>query len=318
MKNKLTVLAALLLAAALLVYSALVLDTARDALSLCAQMIVPTLFPFFAASNLLNRLGLPAYLGRLLSKSASRLFGVSGAGASAFIMGLCGGYPLGAAYIADMVKSGAVTHEEAERLLAFCNNSGPAFIVGAVGVGVFSSSAVGLRLYAVHIVSAVLCGVLLRERHVEKKSESIKIETLPLSLALPDAVRAAVGSVLTVCGFVTAFTVFVSLLNANGRVDALASFLAGHTAPDAGFYRALLTGVFELGSGAAAMRGLPPSPINLALAAFLVGFGGISVFFQTKSVLYDANIKGSLHFAGRLITASISAVLAYVWALVRI
>ena len=50
-----------------------------------------------------------------------------------------------------------VTHyigkEEAERLLGFCNNSGPAFIVGAVGAGIFGSPSVGLALYGIHILS---------------------------------------------------------------------------------------------------------------------------------------------------------------------
>ena len=44
---------------------------------------------------------------------------------------------------------------EAERLLAFCNNSGPAFILGVVGVGVFGSSRVGLLLYLAHAAASI-------------------------------------------------------------------------------------------------------------------------------------------------------------------
>ena len=63
-----------------------------------------------------------------------------------------------------MSAAGAVSREEAERLLGFCNNSGPAFIVGAVGAGIFGSPSVGLALYGIHILAAVLTGLLLRRR----------------------------------------------------------------------------------------------------------------------------------------------------------
>jgi hypothetical protein len=91
-------------------------DACREALEMCARLLVPSLFPFFVLSGYLNRVGLPGLLGRIIAPFAARLFGVSGAGASAFVMGLLGGYPAGAAYIADMERSGSVTAREAERL----------------------------------------------------------------------------------------------------------------------------------------------------------------------------------------------------------
>ena len=48
--------------------------------------------------------------------------------------------------IADSYKSGELSEQEAETLLYFCNNSGPSFLIGAVGIGVFHSSPAGLLL----------------------------------------------------------------------------------------------------------------------------------------------------------------------------
>ena len=79
--------------------------------------------PVFVLSILLNRLGLPAMLGRLAAP-LGRMLGVSGTGCTALIMGLCGGYPLGAAYIADMHESGAIDQNEAERLSASATPAG--------------------------------------------------------------------------------------------------------------------------------------------------------------------------------------------------
>ena len=312
MKNKIAVICSLGTLAALIFSSAAVLDSCKAALMLCAELIIPSLFPFVVVSIILNRLGLPGFIARASAPAARLLFGVSGAGSSALIMGLMGGYPLGAAYIADMHESGAIDTDEAEQLLGFCNNSGPAFIIGAVGAGVFSSAKVGIFLYLVHISAAILTGIILKSRRVTSSAAKPAAPSpLPFSLALPEAVKQAVTAIINVCGFVVCFSVFVGLLDAHGVFSVLVGFISARTGFELHWVRALLMGILELGSGVGAMRGLYALPINLALAAFILGWGGLSVHFQTLALLAGSNIKGALHFAGRLISASIACVLAY-------
>ncbi len=310
MKNRIALFASLCALFCLIFASADVIDCARSALRLCAELILPSLFPFFVLSILLNKLGLPAMLGRLLSPAAAKLFGVSGAGASALFIGLCGGYPMGAAYIVEMYGDGSIGKDEAQRLLGFCNNSGPAFIVGAVGAGVFGSATVGLLLYAVHISAAVITGLLFRKKSFSAAPPP-QVKPLPFSSALSQAVRQAVSSALAVCGFVLCFTVLAGLLDARGYFSLLSGILSTVLGSELHFSRALLTGILELGSGVGAMRGLSPSPASLALAAGLLGWGGISVQFQTMALLCDTDIKSSLHLAGRIMSAVISAILTY-------
>lgn len=311
LKNKLSVFAALCAMVVLITASSQVIESCRRALMLCSDLILPSLFPFFVVSVLLNKLGFPAILGKLLAPLAARAFKVSGAGASALFIGLTGGYPLGAAYIADLHEDGIVSSSEAEHLLAFCNNSGPAFIVGAVGVGVFRSAGIGLLLYAVHIMAAVTTGLILRPRLRAAALQPSYPKPLPISQALPLAVRQSVISVLNVCGFVVCFSVFTGLLDVGGFFSLASGELSRMLGTELHWSRALLTGTLELGSGIGAMLGLSPSPANLALAALILGWGGISVHFQTLSVLADSQIKGTLHFAGRLVSACVGAILAF-------
>lgn len=312
MKNKLAIMAALCAMAALLMSTESVINCCRGALTLCLELIMPSLFPFFVISGLLNRLGLPAMLGRLLSPLASRLFRVSGPGASAFFIGITGGYPMGASYIADMLERGQIDQNEASHLLAFCNNSGPAFIMGAVGAGVFHSAGVGLLLYLIHILSALIAGVLLRPR----KSIDHGVCTAPtaesIKTALPEAVRQSVISTLNVCGFVVCFTVLTGLFDAWGLFSLLSGAIAARFGVEMHFVRAALTGVLELGSAVGTMQGLAVTPQNLTLAAAILGWGGISVHFQTAAVLAEADIKTAPHFRGRLMSAAIGAALGYI------
>ena len=64
---------------ALLLCSQAALESARAGLALCAQMIVPSLLPFFILSSLLQQLGLPGILGRWLSPVTQKLFGIGAA-----------------------------------------------------------------------------------------------------------------------------------------------------------------------------------------------------------------------------------------------
>ena len=128
----------------------------------------------------------------------------------------------------------------------------------------------------------------------------------------PEAVKQAVASILNVCGFVLCFSVMVGLLDAKGLFSLACGFLSSHLGWELHFSRALLTGVLELGSAAGAMAGLDLTPHNLALAAGVLGWGGLSVHFQTLAVLAGSKIKGALHLTGRLISASIAAVTAYI------
>ena len=94
------------------------MQAARDGLTLCYNVIIPSLFPFFVLSSLVVELGLAGYLGRLLEPVMRPLFNVSGACASAFALGFIGGYPVGAKTAISLYEKGMCSKTEAERLLA--------------------------------------------------------------------------------------------------------------------------------------------------------------------------------------------------------
>ncbi|MFR4562546.1 MAG: nucleoside recognition domain-containing protein [Flavonifractor plautii] len=126
-------------ALALVLWPGEAMSAMKDGLSLCGNVILPSLFPFFVLSSLVVELGMSRCLGRLFQPVMAPLFRVNGACASAVALGFIGGYPVGARTAIALYESGQCSRTEAERLLAFCNNSGPAFILGVVGTGVFGT-----------------------------------------------------------------------------------------------------------------------------------------------------------------------------------
>ncbi|MCD8088603.1 MAG: hypothetical protein LUE22_08530 [Oscillospiraceae bacterium] len=290
----LPVLTVLALFGALVLFSGEAAEGARQGLSVCAATLIPSLLPFFVLANLLAAMGLPELLGHMAGGVMEGLFHISPAGAQAVFLGLSGGYPLGASVVAELRRSERVTKSEGERLLAFCNNSGPAFIIGAAG-GIFQSPRIGLLLYATHVLAAVTVGLLFRGNEAEPPTPAAPspLEPLSFSAAFPAAVAKAVGSTMTVCGYVVLFSALLNLLTPLALLPPL--------------LRAIATGFLELGSGVAALAGLTPTPDTLAVTAFMLGWGGISVHCQTLGVLDGTDISCARHLLGRALCGLFAA-----------
>ena len=284
--------------------------SARDGLRLCAEVLIPSLLPFFAVSGLLRAWGLPELLGRLIAPVTSRIWGVGGGCASAFLLGILGGYPLGAAAIGQLRADGAISRDEGERALAFCSNTGPAFLLGAAGRGVFHSRRIGFLLYGAHVVSAALVGMLFAPgKHAARAPQRCNIAVTSFSEAITESARQAADGLLSVCAVVVLFSVATGLLDHIGYLGALAGQLSAVTGMELTAARALFTGLLEIGGGLGAMRGLAPTAGNTALAAFLLSFGGLSVAAQTMAVLGESDLTGRRYLAGKVLQGLIAALL---------
>ncbi|MGN1002791.1 MAG: nucleoside recognition domain-containing protein [Oscillospiraceae bacterium] len=301
----------LLALAVLLRFPADAAESARRGLAVCGKTIVPSLLPFFVLSGLFSAAGLPQALAGWAEPLMRRAFGVSGQACAPFLLGLTGGYPMGAAATAELVKSGALSPAEGERLLPFCNNTGPAFIIGAAGSGVFGSVRYGAVLYVSHILAAVGVGLLFSSRGQAAAAPPAPFQPKSLAQALPESMRAAVSATLNICGYVVFFSVVTGLLDAAGVFSSLAGTLSAKLGLELHVCRSLLTGILELGSGIASLEGLAPTGPHLALAAFILGFGGLSVHCQTLAVVADTEMRCARHFAGRILHGVLSALFAY-------
>ena len=280
-------------AAALLAVMAVVLarseETAqavRDGLALCAQSVVPALFPFFVLSGLFISMGCAG----VLAPALGRLPGVSPAGASAFLLGAVGGYPVGARTVGQLRAAGLCGREEGECLLTCCNNAGPAFIFGVAGLGCFGSLRAGAALYAIHIGSAALVGLLHRRRGGSSAGALPAAIRMRPSQALIDAVQSAAGAMVQVCAFVVFFLTALRLLTG----------LTGWSPP-------ALLGFFELTNG---ILRLPPTRAGFVWAAALLGWGGLSVHCQTAAVLRGAGLSLRPYLRGKALQAALSAATA--------
>ena len=266
----------------------------ENALSLCAHSVIPALFPFMVASSLLLKLGFGALAAPWLAGWMEPMFRVNGAGSSAFLLGLVGGYPIGAKTAADLYQERLVTRAEAERLLTFCNNSNPVFLISVLGLGVFGSVRIGVWLWLIHVGSALLTGLFFRGSGHGSRSEDTAgrppFRTVRFAAAFVDAVKSSLSGILSVCAFVLFFYV-------------LAQPLAG-LGPCVGTVLVGLTELFSL------TPLLTPTRFGFIVAAGMSGWGGLSVLSQTLAVLDGSGLSCRACFWGQAVQGLLSALLA--------
>ncbi len=325
----LLIISVVLSLAGLIVYTEECIKTGKSAVAMCLETVAPSLFPFFVISNIIIGLGFAEDIAFLFEPVMRRLFNVNGSCACAFILGIVGGYPVGARTAIELYNKRLCTKAEAERLLSFCNNSGPAFILGIVGSAILDSKGAGFLLYAAHLCASITVGILFRRyksknssggsshviKEVRKEHKDIK-----LSLVFVDSVRSAMSSVINISAFVIFFAIAVDMLFSSGIFSAAANVLSCILSPlgiDFEKSTQLLTGLLEITSGLWSLSGASSGfTAKLAMASFILGWAGISVHCQALSFLGNSGLSFKPYFFGKLLHAILSAAYTYALTLV--
>lgn len=285
--------------AALLRFPQEVSAAVTEGLRLSVSVLIPSLFPFFICVNLTSALGLTGVLARVFAPVMRQMFHVSGAGCTAVLCGAAGGYPSGAQCVAALYREGQLSRAEAEYLLLFCNNAGPAFLFGAVGTVLGIGMTGCLLLWGIHLLSALVIGLVNRPKEAPNAALP-HVQRANASGAVVEAVRSAGQAVLQITMFVAAFSVLARLL----------TMAAAHILPDG--VCTVLTGMLELSGGIAALANLPIAlRWKLALASFFLGFGGLCVWMQTQAVLAPAGLSGCGMLLAKLAQGLLAALITF-------
>lgn len=256
---------------------------AREGVELCLRAVIPSLFPFFVVSVYLN--GQLSGINLRMLRPVESLCGMPGNSGSILLLGLLGGYPVGAQSIAQWYESKVLSASDAQRLLGFCNNPGPAFIFGMLSA-YFPSQAHLWALWSVQILSAVLTGVLLPGR----TDSSCRMQD-KASITLPQAVVRSVRSILVVCGWVILFRTLLSLFSNVPKAVQIP-----------------LTGFLELTNGCAGLHLIASIKLRFIAASAFLSFGGLCVHMQTISSINGLSLK--YYAVGKVLQTVISLVLS--------
>lgn len=260
----------------------------RDGIEICLYTLIPALFPFMILSGVLTN----AVNGHALSwmEPLCRICRIPNGSQCLLLIGLLGGYPIGAQNVEVYRLSGRLTEKEAQRMQIFCNNAGPAFLFGMLG-SMFDSNNLLWLLWLIQIASAILTSILLPGGSSQSIS-SPKSSSLSITQIMSNSTR----SMGIVCGWVVLFRMILLFLQR--------WFLWLLPVP----IQVLLTGIIELSNGCIMLRSIEQEIQRFLLVSVLLPFGGLCVTMQTASIC--SKWKFSVYLQGKILQSTISFLLA--------
>ena len=267
----------------LLINSKSVNAGALKGLTICAEIIIPSLFIFSVVGIFLVSSNCLSSFNKFLTPFTKFVFGLSGDLFFVFLASLFSGYPVGAKLIDNSVKNKKIDENAANTMLCYCVNSGPAFIVLAIGEKVFLSKNLGYILLLSHILTALLFAVFLKGK-IKNKSTIQKNNEQNLGDTFVSSVSEATSSIIGICAFVVLFSVVSEVLKEYNLTSILP--------------------FFEITTGIITSK-------NLYFTAFLLGFGGISVQLQVLSVIKNFKVNKIKFIASRILHGGISTVITF-------
>lgn len=271
----------------------LILDS-RTALSggvqgveLCLRSVIPSLFPFLFLSGCFSSAfsGVKTGSLRVLGSAFSLPAGMEYLLIPAFL----GGYPIGAQSVAQAYESGSVSREQAEHLLGYCSNVGPAFVFGMVS-SQFDRTWMVWAIWGIQIGAAWTASRFL-SCQVSSSQENRKPQP-----GSPFSIETAITAMLKISGWIILFRIAAGFLERwfLWRIPA--------------WERVGIVGLLELANGCCCLNMVSEEGIRFLVCNLILAFGGLCVAYQTASVCGNLGLR--YYFLGKGLQAGVAVLLA--------
>ena len=264
-----------------------------EGIKLCSYTLIPSLFPFIVLGSLICEATVETGIGFL--RPIAKRFSIPEGAESLLLIGLLGGYPIGAQAVAAAYQKGQLSRSEAEKLTVICNNPGPAFLFGVLG-SIVSNRKYLWILWGIQIITALLISLIIPGRN-------LPVASIPKDNAtpFPELLAKASGSMLNICSCVVFFRMVLEFLH-RWILWAIP-----------GIWTVVISGMLELSNGCLLLSTVTDPNLRLVLASGLLCFGGICVLMQTGAVCRGIKISQYLFwkFLQSLLCVSITAFIVF-------
>lgn len=285
------------------------MDATLNGINIWLTSVLPALLPFFFFTKLLCGLNATHKIGKILSPITNKLYHTDGISGYIYGMSIISGYPLSSKLISEFYDKNIIDYGQAVRICSYTSTSGPLFIIGTVGVGMFHNKTIGLIILISHFLGALFNGLLYRNyKYVKnKKNSNFSVSTLNKNL-LENAMYESIKSVAIIGGYIAIFFMLINIINDYNFFYLLTKFFS-KVGIDKTIVNAILNGIVEVTRGCLDLSRLNlNASVSSLILTGLISFGGISVFFQAYTFLKNFNMSIKLFFLQK-ITQSILSVM---------
>lgn len=254
-------LSALIIGILLIADSAGTADTIKRCIYVCLDSLIPSLFCFMVFSSILIKSGIGEILFTPLWYIMKFILHLDRKMFSIFLLSQIGGYPVGVKLLSELKDAGKEYSKEYNTALCYCYNSGPAFVVGIVGIGIYGDVKAGLIVFLSCVAANFTAAVITNVRNKPQSGVDIQfsLSVKDFSACLTDAAKALMN-----------ITLAILLFNATTElIGYIISNLTGYELPD--IVKAIAE-VTNIKNGV--------TVYSLPVVTALISFGGLCVIYQ--------------------------------------
>lgn len=276
-------------------YSAECARGIANGIAFCTDVLVPSLFVFMVLTAYLIKSGAAAVLAKPFGWLA-RMMRLPREAATAVVLSMIGGYPIGAGCVALLHDEGRISDSEAQKAALIAVAAGPGFLVNFVGKSLLHSAEAGNLLLAAQIAAVLLTGVIVGRTVNCSPPPCRKRLTKSGAGAFVASVKSAADATFAMCAMVVLFAAIIEVIET----------VADRSAAD------FLSAFLEITTGCSRLSGRIP----LYLTAFFIGFGGISVHCQIFAGLGGIPLNKALFLLFRIVEGMIAMAAAYIFLMI--
>ncbi len=282
----------------------IVINSTLSASYLFITKVFVSIFPFIILSDILFYFNYDLFLKKIFGNIISKLFNVSKNTSIIYVLSILTSHPTNSIYIKEMLDRKEIDENDINKILLTTYFPSIAFVIGTIGIGIYHSIKVGVFLYLTILIKNILIGIFLRGKNLCKEVPSIKKNKITLQETISKSIIKGINTSYIILGNIIIFTIIVNLLNNYLNINNT--------------LLSLISGMLEMTNGIFMISNLN---INLSqkilLTSFILNFSGLSIIFQTTSILnkYKINIKKILIIK---LIFSVIAILLVVFLLPRV
>lgn len=262
-------------------------------IEICMFTLLPSMFPFMFLVNILIETGLLEKGEKIWLPITEKIFRLPGICGPVIFFSMIGGLPLGGKMTEDLYNKGYISIKQGQRMLFFCMNPGPSFVITTVGYYMLGSNQVGIMLYASVVLSSMIIGVLssfIWSDAVTVKRINVKSVKPELKNAIIDSASKSGRSMFNICVWVVLFSCFAELVELLPLEDATKTFISC---------------VSEITNGCRKSANLYPLP----LIAGIIGFSGFCAHMQIMPAIMKLRLGMKYFLSARIINAALSVLI---------
>ena len=275
----------------------IVMNSVKDASFLFFNKIFISTFPFMLLSDILFYFDYHIFLrDSFIGKFISKLFNIDRNSSSIIIFSLLSSQPNNSIYIKNMLDNKLISIECANKILCFTYFPSISFVIGTIGIFMFNSFKIGLFLYLNCILNNIFIGLYLRNIYVASSDNISNKNNISFLNFLKSSINKSINNLYIILGNIIIFTIIINLVSNLFNLNVLST--------------GIISVFLELTNGINNIILLDSSLIlKLGFISFALNFSGLSILFQSFSILSDYKINIKKILVIKLIFSIISSFL---------